>query len=223
LREGFAVASINYRLSPEAKWPAQLEDVGGAIRMLRGNGGRLGYDGSRIALFGASAGGHLASTAGLAFANDPTARVTAIVNWYGPTDLSRMDADMAALGRKPVGGPAADPKSMASQLIGQSVTSAPQKAFEAGPMSYLDNLTAPPPPFLILHGDADDRVAPAQSARLHKALTDRYGKPAAQYVLIHGAGHGIKGYERHAAEDRTVAFLKRAFCLKPNDCHANTH
>ncbi len=208
LAEGFAVASINYRLSQHAPWPAQLEDVASAIRMLRGNGGRLGYDGSRIALFGASAGGHLAATAALAFAHDPTARVNAVVDWYGPTDLLQIDADLAALGRKSPLGPAAHPQSPVSQLIGAPLASAPDKAKAASPMTYVDGLAKPPPPFLIMHGDADDVIPAIQSARLHRALTEKFGDNAANYILIHGGTHGKGGFERRAAEDQVIRFLK---------------
>jgi acetyl esterase/lipase len=208
LKEGFAVASINYRLSQQAKWPAQLEDVGAAIRMLRGNGGRLGYDGSRIALFGASAGGHLAATAGLAFSANPTARVSAVVDWYGPTDLTRLDADMAALGRTSKAGPAAEVSSSASQLIGVSVAKAPSQAFAASPASYVATAKVAPPPYLIMHGDADDYVAPAQSARFHKQLTTQFGKDSAAYILVHGGTHGKGGFEGPAVQTRVVNFLK---------------
>lgn len=211
LNEGFAVASINYRLSGQAKWPAQLEDVASAIRMLRGNGDRLGYDGRRIALFGASAGGHLAATAGLAFAADPITRPTAVVNWYGPTDLTKLDFDMAALGRTSAFGRAVDPKSPPSRLIGASVALAPDKAFAASPVSYIEGLKQAPPPFLIMHGDDDAYVAPAQSARLHKMINAKFGRGTARYVLVHGGTHGGGGFDRQATENEVVKFLHAAF------------
>jgi acetyl esterase/lipase len=204
LTEGFAVASINYRLSSDAIWPAQLEDVGAAIRMLRGNADRLGFDGGRIAVFGASAGGHLAASAGLAYAFDPKARVQAVVDWYGPTDLAEMQADMAAFGK------ASQPSSTApeSLLIGAEVSKNKDRAIAASPIGFVRGLKVAPPPFLIMHGDADEVVAPAQSMRLHKALTDKFGAGTSDYVLVHGGTHGKGTFLKPAAEERVIAFLK---------------
>jgi acetyl esterase/lipase len=214
LKEGFAVASINYRLSQDAIWPAQLEDVGAAIRMLRSNAERLGFDGNRVALFGASAGGHLAASAGLAYAFDPQGRVQAVVDWYGPTDLAEMGADMAAYGKVSKLGPNGVATSPESLLIGAEVAKSKDKAIAASPTGFVSGLKVPPPPFLIMHGDADDYVAPAQSLRLHKALTDKFGKGASDYVLIHGGTHGKGAFLKPAVEDRVVLFLKATLALR---------
>ncbi len=208
LKEGFAVASINYRLSGDAIWPAQLEDVGAAIRMLRGNADRLGFDGNRIALFGASAGGHLAASAGLAYAFDNRAKVQAVVDWYGPTDLSQMGADMTALGKVSTLGPNGTPTSPESLLIGTEVAKNKGKAIAASPTGFIAGMKVQPPPFLIMHGDADQIVAPAQSQRLHKMLTDKFGNGVSDYVPIHRGTHGKGAFLKPAVEERVVLFLK---------------
>ena len=98
---GFAVAAINYRLSQHAVFPAQIEDARAAVRWLRANAGRYGYDPERIASYGASAGGHLAAMLGTAGdakafevgANlEVSSRVQAVVDFFGPTDFLQMDA-----------------------------------------------------------------------------------------------------------------------------------
>jgi acetyl esterase/lipase len=214
LSEGFAVASINYRLSQEAIWPAQLEDVSAAIRMLRANADRLGFDGGRIALFGASAGGHLAASAGLAYAFDPTARVQAVVDYYGPSDLGAMGSDMAALGKISSLGPNGVANAPESLLIGGAVSANPDKALAASPTGFVQNLNVPPPPFLIMHGDQDEIVAPAQSARLHKRLSDKFGRGASDYVLVVGGTHGQGRFRNTIVENRMIAFLKAKLAAK---------
>lgn len=215
LDEGFAVAAINYRLSGAAVWPAQIEDVSAAIRMLRDNAPRLGFDGNRIGLFGASAGGHLASAAGLAYAFDPRARVQAVVNWYGPSDLSAMASDMAALGKVSRLGPNGTPTAPESLLIGSPVATSPDKALAASPLGFVQNLNVAPPPFLIMHGDQDDVVAPAQSARLHARLTEKFGEGISDYVLVVGGTHGKGAFTRIDVENRTIAFLKAKLAERP--------
>ena len=94
--EGYAVASINYRLSWLARWPAQIDDVRAALRWLRANAAKHGLDPGRIAVAGGSAGGHLAATAGTQAppAGEPvSSRVGAVIDLYGPADLPSMPAN----------------------------------------------------------------------------------------------------------------------------------
>jgi acetyl esterase/lipase len=175
---GYAVASIDYRLSDEATLPSQAHDVKAAVRHLRANAAALGIDPERIALFGSSAGGHLVSLAGtsdgvaaledLTMGNATTSsRVQAVVDWYGPTDFTRMDAQARAQGC-----PASShstPDSAESQVLGCTVgdPACAAAARRANPATYAD---AGDPPFLIMHGTQDCVVPRAQSTLLFNAL-----------------------------------------------------
>jgi acetyl esterase/lipase len=98
LDAGFAVASVNYRYSTEAIWPAQLDDLRDAFAFLRSNADEFHFDGGRVASFGPSAGGHLSATCGIAFAASPQTHLTASVVWFPPVDFTAMDSDIDATG-----------------------------------------------------------------------------------------------------------------------------
>ncbi|MCU0634367.1 MAG: alpha/beta hydrolase [Gemmatimonadaceae bacterium] len=215
---GYAVASVGYRLSGQATFPAQLHDVKAAIRFLRQNAAGYRLNPIRIAAWGASAGGHLAAllgtTSGVASLEDlslgfPTqsSRVQAVVNWYGPTDFARMDEQTAAIGCPrfpPNGHGAAD--SPESRLIGGEVRSSPTLVQRANPVAYV---TPDDPPFLIQHGTRDCTVPPGQSELLHAALTTTVGAGRTTLDLFTGAGHGGTAFTSAANIDRIVAFLDR--------------
>ncbi|HEX9187537.1 MAG TPA: alpha/beta hydrolase [Vicinamibacteria bacterium] len=190
LARGFAVAAINYRLSQHAVFPAQIEDCKAAVRWLRANASRHGYDPDRIASFGASAGGHLAAmlgTAGDVRAFDVGAhpgvssRVQAVVDFFGPTDFLQMDAH-----RPNAQAMIHDtPDSPESQLVGGPIRDNEDKVARANPLTYV---TKDDPPFLIVHGDADLLVPHHQSVLLDEALR-RAGVPV-RFVTIPGGPHG---------------------------------
>jgi acetyl esterase/lipase len=211
LEAGIAVASMNYRFSSEATWPAQLDDLKAAVTFLRSNSERFGFDGARIASFGASAGGHLSAMAGIALAGDPATRLTAAVSWFPPVDFTTMDADIEATGvtRKTGRNDAAD--SPESQLVGASVKDNPQKALEGSPLTYVQRLPegVTPPPFLIMHGEQDQMIGHGQSERLAAALVARGGE--AQFVLLPEGGHGTGDFEKPEAVARVIAFLAAQF------------
>jgi acetyl esterase/lipase len=212
LAAGFAVASINYRLTGTDIWPAQLEDVTAAVAYVRANAGALGVDPERIALFGSSAGGFLVSTTGIALAADPATRVQAVVNWFGPVDFTTMDADIEVSGvaRSTGRNDAAD--SPESVLIGMSVADNPDVARQVSPLHYLSLLggDAVLPPFLIMHGDADGFVGPGQSERLSEALLMHPAAPEVRFELLPGGGHGSGAFQEAAASAKVVAFLTSA-------------
>ena len=146
---GIAVASVDYRLSGEAVWPAQLHDVKAAVRWLRLRSDDLALDPDRIAAWGESAGGHLAALLGLTAdrpdlegdigSAGPSSRVTAVAAWYAPSDIGAVATD---LGADPT-----DPSSREAQLLGAPVASVPDLAAQASPVSYA---SAAAPPFLLL-------------------------------------------------------------------------
>jgi acetyl esterase/lipase len=206
---GFAVASIDYRLSGEAVFPAQLDDAQAAVRWLRTRAGELGLDVSRIVAWGESAGGHLAALLGLTGEGvtdeGPTGRtspaIAGVVDWYGPADLTTLvaQAPATAIAR------ADDPDSRESLLIGAPLPQAPDLARRASPVGYVH---AGAPPFHIAHGDADRFVPAAQSRQLAEAL--RAAGADVEYTEIPGADHMWMG-ARHpeAIFDAALNFVRR--------------
>ncbi|GAA4981588.1 alpha/beta hydrolase [Kineococcus glutinatus] len=188
---GIAMATIEYRLSGQALFPAQLHDVRAAVRHLRRHAAQLGVDGSRIGLWGSSAGGHLAALAGVTGHlavlpgepvgdGDPDAAVQAVAEGYGPVDLVRVVADSGAP-------PAmAGPNAPESRLLGGLPAELPEQARAASPLAHV---TAAAPPFQIAHGTADVLVRADQSVALHEALVAA-GVESALH-LLEGFRHGF--------------------------------
>jgi acetyl esterase/lipase len=212
---GFAVASVEYRLSSEACFPAQLEDIQVAIRWLRARHDELGIDPARVAAWGESAGGHLAAFAGVAgetqgrdqavaFPGEPT-DVMAVVDWYGPTDFAAMDRQAPADSMMCHD----DPDSPESRLLGAPVQERPDLVARADPCR---RATADAPPFLIMHGTLDRWVPFGQSELLATRLREL--GVAVDFRPIAGADHVFEGYERGGElVDEVVAFLERV--LRP--------
>jgi len=194
-QDGFAMASIEYRLTPSITFPANVEDVRTAVRWLKANAAAHALDPDRICLWGTSAGGHLASVAALAPPGtfegtdnlNQTSAVRCVLDAYGPTRFDVMDAqtqdERAALqpavasvnvppgGRGGERGRGAvahdDPTSPESRLLGAAVPSSPDRVRAASPMTYVGKNA---PPFLIMHGLADSSVPHGQSVLLYEAL-----------------------------------------------------
>lgn len=190
--QGFVAASIQYRLSDEAKFPAQIEDCKAAIRWLRANAGRFSIDAERIGVWGASAGGHLAALLGTSgdvrqlegeLGNlDQSSRVQAVCDFFGPTDFLQMD-DHAPPGARLRHNAPDSPESL---LIGGPIPENQDKVRQANPITYV---TPDDPPFLIVHGDRDPLVPLHQSQLLAEALRQA-GVPV-QLEIVRGAGHGF--------------------------------
>ncbi len=202
--EGYAVASINYRLSWLAHWPAQLDDTRAAIRWLRADAGRYQLDPQRLAVSGGSAGGHLAALVGT-LSTPPgetiSSRVQAVIDLYGPTDLLTTPSNLPGPGKTD-----ADlAKSNGARMLGGIVRDRPEIAKQA---SALYQVSHDDPPFLILHGDQDPQVPLDQSRRLHVKL--REAGVASELVVLPGAGHGGKEFATEEIKARIRAFLARA-------------
>jgi acetyl esterase/lipase len=212
---GYAVASIDYRLSDEAQFPAQAHDVKAAIRFLRANATTYGLDSSRVALFGSSAGGHLASLAGmsggiaeledLSMGNaSQSSRVQAIVDWYGPTRFTEMDRQLLAQGCAPGTARHGASDSPESRLLGCTVDDPACAAASrrADPITYVD---ASDPPLLILHGTQDCTVPGAQSMLLDDAVRTANVCSIRRSVL--GANHGGPEWLSTPVQDAVADFL----------------
>ena len=192
--EGIAVASIDYRLSSEAVFPAQLHDVKAAIRWVRARGPEIGIDPDRIGVWGESAGGHLAAMATLTSniaelegsigLTGGSSAVAAGVDWYGPTDFAAMDDDAppdSAMTHD-------DPASPESLLIGAPVTERADLVALANPCAYARRDV---PPLLVQHGRRDRLVPFGQSVRLVEAL--RAHGADVTFLPVDGADHVFDG------------------------------
>ena len=188
---GFAVVSIDYRLTGEAIFPAQLDDVRAALAWVRAHGPEHGLDETRIVLWGESAGAHLAALAGL----DRASGVRGVVAWYGPADLLAF----------PPPGPEDDRPTREESLVGGPI---PERAAVARAASPALQAHAEAPPFHIAHGAADDLVPPAQSVALHEALQSSGAEST--LTLVPGAGHLWRGVADPAAVmDPAIGFARR--------------
>ena len=215
LAKGYALASINYRLSQHAIFPAQIQDCKAAVRWLRANAGRFGLDLDRFGAWGPSAGGHLASMVGTAGDErefdvgenlEESSRVQAVVDYFGPTDFCQMDRH-----RLPDGMVHDAPDSPESELVGGPIQEMKDRVARANPITYV---MPHAPPFLIVHGDRDPLVPYHQSVLLEKAL-GQAGVPVALYT-VRGAGHG--GFTDPRIPELTQEFLARH--LKPGQGRA---
>ncbi len=147
LKRGYAVVAINYRLSGEAIWPAQINDCKAAIRWVRANADQYRLNPDKIAAWGGSAGGHLSALVGtsgdvkaledLSQGNpQESSRIQAVVDWFGPTDFLRMDEHLVASGvEKPM--KHSTPDSPESKLLGKNLEDAPELVIEANPETYV--------------------------------------------------------------------------------------
>lgn len=216
--QGYAVASIDYRLSGEALFPAQIHDVKAAIRFLRARASTYNLDPSRFAAAGSSAGGHLAAlagtSAGVASLEDlslgnagVSSRVQAVIDWYGPTDLSQMDTQLLAQGCGEGRANHDAANSAESRLLGCALpTCDPALLAAVDPVTYVDAMD---PPFMILHGDLDCVVPTAQSRLLRDALVAAGRCPRLGTVI--GAGHGGPAWTSPEVQATSLTFLRTVF------------
>jgi len=206
LIHGFALASINYRLSQDAIFPAQLIDCKAAIRWLRAHALEHGIDPNRIGVWGASAGGHLVALLGATGGvkefdqgENPgvSSRVQAVCDWFGPTDLAQITKYPSDINH-------AGPDSPESRLLGGPIAQNLEKAARANPIRYI---TKDDPPFLIMHGDKDPTVPLEQSRLLAEAL-QKAGVPVI-FRVVPGGGHGGPAFRQQEELDRLYNFFVR--------------
>jgi acetyl esterase/lipase len=228
---GYAVASVDYRLTSAAIFPAEVQDVKGAVRFLRANAAAYDLDPDRFAAWGESAGGHLAAmlgtsggigsfTLGNATADlegstggNPgvSSRVQAVVDWYGATDFVQMHFYPTTANHDAA-------SSDESVFVGGPVQTRPEWAALADPITYA---SPDDPPFLVMHGTADQLIPFNQGELLRDALLAQ-GVPAT-FSPVQGAGHGSSPWTSSSAVwqvvydflDRTVLQAAPAVSMPP--------
>ena len=215
LSRGYAVVSVNYRLSGEAIFPAGLQDIKAAIRWLRANSQTYHLDGDKIAACGSSAGGNYAAmicvTANVAEFDDARlgnaeypCHVQAAVDMFGPTDFMAMDAQLDENGFGP--GDHGEADSPESKFLGARLSDVPLKVELANPMTYIHKHM---PPILIQHGRLDTMVPVQQSMMFVEKLEKYVGPDRFEFDIFEGAGHGDPLFETDENMERVFAFLDR--------------
>ncbi|TWU49582.1 alpha/beta hydrolase fold domain-containing protein [Rubripirellula reticaptiva] len=210
VREGFVGATIEYRLTGEAAFPAQIEDCKCAIRYLRAHAEKYNIDPNRIAVGGSSAGGHLVALMGTSAGvkefegsggwADRSSAVQAVVNLYGPTDFKAFVTTKGFESHNRAGSPE-------SKLLGGGeVASNTEGVKRVNPITYIDKAD---PPFLIIHGTADKTVPANQSEAIHEAL--KVAGVSSKLHLIEGAGHGGPQFTQPEIRSMQIDFLTTVF------------
>ncbi|MBS0205435.1 MAG: alpha/beta hydrolase [Planctomycetes bacterium] len=211
LEAGYAVASVDYRLSPQAPFPAQVHDIKGAIRFLRAKRTDYGFDSERIVIAGASAGGHLAALVGVTNGHhelegnvgehlDQSSDVQAIVSFYGMSNLTTILSQSTPHGLK-VRVPA-----LQLLLEGQPEEK-PELARLASPVFHVD---ASDPPLLLIHGDQDPQAPINQSHEL-QGRYESVNRPC-EFRVVHEGKHGGAEF----FDDRRLELVKRFLAANEN-------
>lgn len=198
---GYAVASIDYRHSTTAVFPAQIQDCNQAMEFLYQNAAKYKLDRERVALIGFSAGGHLASLLALSNNNQVKKfypqikklnfRVKLVLDFYGPSNF---------LSLKGINDP--DPKSPVTLLLGARADERPDLAKAASPVTYIDKND---PPFLIVQGEKDESVNPDQSVLLSSRLKEAGVKN--ELIIVPGAPHYGEMFDAAYIRNKIFLFL----------------
>ena len=205
---GFALVSVSYSLSDVAQWPVQCHEAKAAIRFLRANAGALGLNPDKLIAAGMSAGAHMACILGVSSDHEQlngqlgehleeTTEVTGVLALYPPTDFLSVPKDFDGL----LDYYAED--SPVTQLLGESITRAPEKSNLASPLRLF---TGACPPTLLLHGEADPIVPVEQSVILHETLLA--AGVDSDLLRLAGYTHGDHRFNRGVPAERINAYLK---------------
>ena len=210
VEEGYAVASVDYRLSTQAKFPAQIHDIKAAIRFMRGHANEWRVPAKKIVIAGDSAGAHLAALVGVSNGHQElegdignerkqSSDVQGIISFYGGANLTTILKQSTPHGLS-VRVPALE------LLLGGQPDDVPALARLASPVFHVDRRD---PPLLLLHGDQDPQMPINQSLEFRGAYEK--ARAPVQLEIVHGAAHG--GAMFYDAERLSVvkSFLRRYF------------
>ncbi|HVV54216.1 MAG TPA: alpha/beta hydrolase [Mucilaginibacter sp.] len=200
---GYAVASIDYRWSTMAIFPAQIQDCNQAVEYLYEHAEQYRLDRKHFALMGFSAGGHLANLLGLSNNNDitdfyakgekPHFRIRVVFDFYGPVNFFTLK-----------GNDSPDPQNPITLLLGGTVAQKPDLAKEASPIMYIDKND---PPFLIVQGEKDQSVNPDQAVSFHARL-QAAGVPSELIIVANAPHYGVM-FDAENIRQRVFYFLKK--------------
>jgi acetyl esterase/lipase len=218
---GFAVASISYRLTDKAIFPAQIHDCKAAVRWLRANARKYGYRHEKMAVAGSSAGGHLAALMGtsgdvtelegtVGGNLDHSSRVDAVIDFYGATDFILRSKTQPHRANKK--------GSVVYRLLGGGADTEVELAKLA---SAAHHVTSDDPPILVFHGDEDNTVLLDQSQRLHEVYT-RAGLPISLHVL-EGVGHGGRRFYEGRNRELIINFLEQVSRATASTANGTCH
>ncbi|MFA4922879.1 MAG: alpha/beta hydrolase fold domain-containing protein [Ignavibacteriaceae bacterium] len=213
LAHGYIIADINYRLSGDSIFPAQIYDCKAAVRWLKAHPVQYNIDTCKVAVTGSSAGGHLASLVGTSGGVDSledfglgsrgaTSKVHAVISFYGPSDFSQMDANIPRTPPDSCTDPMIhnSPNSAETRLLGCQFSDCPDRVRKASPITYIDGTD---PPFKIYHGTFDCTVPPQQSMLLDSVLN-----AAGVYTSLSLSQHVGHGFRPDAQQQQEMlAFL----------------
>jgi acetyl esterase/lipase/enterochelin esterase-like enzyme len=220
-QQGYFTISIEYRLSGEAVFPAQIEDCKAAVRWLRAHAEEFNIDPERIGVWGHSAGGHLSALMGTSAGAGILegtggwvgydSSVQAVVDFFGPTDFTMWPGRMH------------DKMCPEARLLGGAICDNMAKAMMANPIAYIRQNTGRIPPFLIFHGENDPVVPISQSELLYEALKN--ANADVSFVCVKNGGHGFKEQDTEPSlteiQEMTIAFFNKHLKRKMDSFHDN--
>lgn len=199
---GYVAATVTYRLAPKYQFPAAVHDVKAAVRWLRAHADKYHIDPERIGVVGDSAGGHLAQYLGVTGDvpslegdggnADQSSRVTCVVNYYGPSDLTKSY------------GKSVDAAEVLPLWLGGDATKEHRKHIVASPLYWVTPAAAPT---LLIHGTEDPYVNYEQAGWIRDKL--RAAEVEVELLTLQGAGHGFKGADAEKAEKAMLDFFAR--------------
>lgn len=207
LKRGYALASVDFRMSVEAPFPAMIHDIKAAIRFLRGNAEKYGYQKEKIIIWGSSSGGHLVALMGVTNGNsfmegsigeyiNESSDVNLTLDFYGPSNFKTILSQSTPHGIS-VRAPAL------AVLLGKPVEQVPELAELASPVFQVD---AGDPPIFIAHGNQDNQVPINQSIELWLKLKEVGVKT--EFEILGEMGHGGADFSRKEFIDKVVMFIK---------------
>lgn len=207
-RRGFVIAVVEYRPSPVAPFPAQIEDSKTALRFMLSHADTYHVNPSNVIVWGDSSGGHTAVMTGLTAASrllddgsaqDESLVINAVVDFYGPSDITKMNEEPSIMDHRM-------PKTPEGMLIGGlHVLENREKAAVTNPLNYISPEQSIPP-MLILHGDKDRLVPFGQSVMLYEALRD--AGQTADFYRVRGADHGGPPFWTDEVLDIVETFIR---------------